>query len=76
MKKLILVLIIALSVMLVACNESSNSNKTPTEGLEYTLLSNDSYEVSGIGSASCGPALLKEYRLDEKEIKFSFAIEI
>ena len=37
----------------------------------YTNLRID-YKVSGIGSASCGPELMKEYQLDEKEICFSF----
>jgi len=31
------------------------------------------YKVSGIGSASCGPALLEKYRLDEKEIHFAYS---
>lgn len=33
------------------------------------------YRVTGIGSASCGPALRPEHRIDEKEIKFSFYIK-
>lgn len=33
------------------------------------------YKVSGIGSAGCGPALDKKYRLDEKEINFSFIMK-
>ncbi len=32
------------------------------------------YKNSGIGSASCGPELLKKYRLAEKDIKFVFYI--
>ena len=32
------------------------------------------YKVSGIGSNSCGPALMEKYRLNEKEIAFSFII--
>jgi len=32
------------------------------------------YKDSGIGSASCGPELLKNYRLDEKDINFEFCI--
>lgn len=32
------------------------------------------YKVSGIGSASCGPALNEKFRLKEKEIEFSFKI--
>ncbi len=33
------------------------------------------YKNSGVGSASCGPMLLKKYRLNEKEIHFSFSIK-
>lgn len=33
------------------------------------------YKVSGIGSNSCGPQLSEKYRLDEKEIEFSFSIK-
>ena len=32
------------------------------------------YKVSGIGSNSCGPALMEQYRLSEKQISFGFAI--
>ena len=32
------------------------------------------YKVSGIGSASCGPALNEKYRLSEKEILFGFSM--
>ena len=44
------------------------------------LVENDSivvridYKNSGIGSNSCGPKLLDEYRLNEKEITFEFSI--
>ena len=33
------------------------------------------YKVSGIGSNSCGPALISEYRLSEKDIHFAFRIQ-
>ena len=33
------------------------------------------YKVSGLGSNSCGPDLEKPYRLDEKQIAFSFTID-
>ena len=39
----------------------------------YTHIRVD-YKVSGLGSNSCGPELLKQYRLDEKEIQFKFYI--
>ncbi|MBQ2614415.1 MAG: glycoside hydrolase family 2 [Clostridia bacterium] len=33
------------------------------------------YKVSGIGSNSCGPELLEQYRLNEKKIHFSFYLK-
>lgn len=33
------------------------------------------YKMSGIGSHSCGPALSKKYRLDEKEIIFEYSMK-
>ena len=33
------------------------------------------YKVSGLGTNACGPELPEEYRLKEKQIHFSFAIE-
>ena len=33
------------------------------------------YKVSGIGSHSCGPALPRKYRLEEKEIAFDFTMK-
>lgn len=32
------------------------------------------YKVSGLGSASCGPALGETYRLSEKQVRFAFTI--
>ena len=32
------------------------------------------YKVSGLGSNSCGPALLEKYRLSEKNIRFGFSL--
>ncbi len=32
------------------------------------------YKVSGIGSASCGPKLLRRYQLNDKKISFAFTI--
>ena len=34
------------------------------------------YKVSGIGSNSCGPQLAERYRLKEKEIDFSFCMNV
>jgi len=33
------------------------------------------YKMSGVGSASCGPALLPQYRLSETKINFRFRIK-
>ena len=35
---------------------------------------NIDYKHSGIGSNSCGPALVPEYQLREKEFSFSFRL--
>ena len=32
------------------------------------------YRVSGLGTNSCGPELEKPYRLEEKKIRFRFAV--
>ena len=32
------------------------------------------YKVSGIGSGSCGPQLLDQYRLQDEKVKFEFSI--
>lgn len=32
------------------------------------------YKMSGVGSNSCGPALLPQYRLDEEEFDFAFSL--
>lgn len=34
------------------------------------------YKVSGIGSNSCGPALMEKYRLSEKDIDFKFILSL
>ena len=51
-------------------------NARHTDELIKTGLTNIrvDYKVSGLGSNSCGPELLKKYRLDEKEIQFKFYI--
>jgi beta-galactosidase len=33
------------------------------------------YKMSGIGSHSCGPALSRKYRLEEKDIQFDFTMK-
>ncbi|MBR5738433.1 MAG: glycoside hydrolase family 2, partial [Lachnospiraceae bacterium] len=42
---------------------------------EYTFVRID-YKDSGVGSASCGPELEERYRLNEKEIRFAFRIDL
>ncbi len=42
---------------------------------DYTTVRVD-YRVSGLGSASCGPELMEEFRLKEKDISFSFRMEL
>ena len=32
------------------------------------------YKVSGVGSNSCGPDLLKQYRTDDKKVHFEFTV--
>lgn len=44
------------------------------EGDGHTHVRID-YKDSGLGSASCGPALPEQYRLSEKEIDFGFTID-
>lgn len=40
-----------------------------------TILCID-YKMSGVGSSSCGPELLEQYRLSEKDIDFEFKISV
>ncbi len=41
----------------------------------HTILNID-YKMSGVGSNSCGPELLKQYQLHEKEFNLEFLLEI
>ncbi|MDD6237729.1 MAG: glycoside hydrolase family 2 TIM barrel-domain containing protein [Clostridiales bacterium] len=50
---------------------AEHTNELVADG--FTHLRVD-YRVSGVGSASCGPALDEKYRLSEKQIQFSFTI--
>jgi beta-galactosidase len=43
------------------------------DGLSHVRID---YKDSGIGSHSCGPVLLPQYCLAEKEIHFAFRLEI
>ncbi len=54
-----------------AITEAEHTNELAKNGMTNLRID---YKVSGIGSNSCGPALLEKYRLAEKNIKFSFSI--
>lgn len=63
-------------------NVSRYSAKTLMDAMHQDELKKDEsvtvrvdYKNSGMGSASCGPELLEEYRLSEKDISFSFYIK-
>ena len=65
------------------CNVSQYSAKTlwktehaaelKKEGKTYVRID---YKNSGVGSGSCGPELLEQYRLSEKQIQFVFTLSI
>ena len=62
-------------------NVSKYSSETLTKALHTDELEENGalniridYKNSGIGSGSCGPELLKKYRLDEKSVKFEFTV--
>lgn len=44
------------------------------EPREETIVRID-YKVGGIGSASCGPEILKQYELNDKEVHFGFTLK-
>lgn len=52
--------------------EASHTNELIKDGKTHLRVD---YKVSGIGSNSCGPELDRKYRLDEKNVTFSFAIK-
>lgn len=52
-----------------ALTEAMHTDELKTNGKTNIRID---YRVSGIGSHSCGPELLKKYRIDEKEINFEF----
>ena len=62
-------------------NVSEYNSKMLTEAMHTNELVKDDYinvridyKVSGVGSNSCGPDLLEQYRLDEKEVSYGFRI--
>ncbi len=54
-----------------ALEAANHTNELKKDGFVHLRVD---YKVSGVGSASCGPALRDEYRLSEKEIRFEFSI--
>ena len=65
------------------CNVSNYSSKELTAAKHTNELKKSGktfvrvdYMDSGLGSASCGPALMPEFRFDDKEIKFNFTMSL
>lgn len=65
------------------CNVSSYSSKELTAATHTDELKKSGktfvridYMDSGIGSGSCGPALMPQFRFDDKEIKFNFTMSL
>ena len=52
-------------------NNAKHTNELERDGNVHLRVD---YKMSGIGSASCGPDLLEQYRLDEKEIHFEVSV--
>jgi len=65
------------------CNVSQFSSKTLWQTQHAAELRKDGktyvridYKNSGLGSNSCGPELLEQYRLNEQQIHFEFTLSI
>ena len=65
-----------LNVSEYSIDQLSKAEHTDEIGESYATHVRVDYKVSGIGSASCGPDLVPEFRLSEKKIKFAFDMEI
>lgn len=52
-----------------ALTAAAHADELSPDGLTHLRVD---YAVSGLGSASCGPALAPRYRLDDRKIDFSF----
>ena len=55
-----------------ALTEAEHTDELVADGKTHLRID---YKVSGLGSASCGPALKEEHRLQEKEINFQFTVK-
>lgn len=53
--------------------EAAHTYELAARKLRETVVQLD-YKVSGVGSNSCGPELLEQYRLDEKEFTYELTI--
>ena len=51
-------------------NKAEHTDELPESSATHLRID---YKNSGLGSASCGPELDKQYRLDEKEVAFDFS---
>ncbi len=56
----------------MALTKATHTDELVSDGLVHLRVD---YKVSGIGSNSCGPALLEKYRLQEKVISFRFTVK-
>ena len=56
---------------MAAIDRAEHTDELISDGKTHLRID---YKVSGIGSASCGPALADQYRLSEKQIDFQFAL--
>jgi beta-galactosidase len=54
-----------------ALTKAAHTDELVADGKTHLRID---YKVSGLGSHSCGPSLEKAYRLDEKHIRFRFAL--
>ena len=54
-----------------ALYKASHTDELKADGKTHLRID---YKVSGVGSFSCGPSLLQEYKLDEKHIDFKFSV--
>jgi beta-galactosidase len=55
-----------------ALTKAEHTDELVADGLTHVRVD---YKVSGIGSHSCGPQLEKQYRLDEKQVRYAFSVE-
>ncbi len=55
-----------------ALSAAEHINELKEDGFIHLRID---YKVSGIGSGSCGPQLDEKYRLDEKQIEFTYSVE-